>query len=276
MVSGHISGTGLSRRKFLACCGGALCASLPISAQSQEKVPAGALNAACSWNAEPPTGDAWLFQSSDLAKKIMGEVVKAVGLRAAAFEIHAGSVPNAAAYIDSKTFKRMIVYSETWAQRTFGSGGDSYWMGIALLSHECAHHFNNDTLELLKPNLTVNAFAASATETHRKELAADEFAGFVVGRMKGSLQQAQDLFSTLPETATGSHPARSVRLEAVTVGWQRGNGEARNSEACQPDWVGPQFKAHGVDCRQIRLCKSAKPKMAVACRDSTSNKWFYE
>ena len=237
------------------------------------------MKSACSWNAQPLSGDIWLFQSSDLAKKIMVQVVDIVGLKPN-FEVRAGNVPNAAAYVDAKSFTRMIVYSEDWAQKTFGrdNGSASYWMGIALLAHECAHHLNNDTLELLKTNTPASAFAVAATSNHRKELAADEFAGFVVGRMNGSLQQAQALFRTLSETASDSHPARSVRLEAVAVGWQRARPDvtAPTPAACKQDWIGPQFRAQGLDCRQLRLCPSGKDKTVVACRDTALNKWFYE
>lgn len=270
---------GASRRAFLTGCGGFCSTLFSRSVFSQELVTADAMRSACSWNAATRNVDTWLFQSSELAKKIMGEVVDAIGLKPN-FEVRAGSVPNAAAYIDTKTFNRMIVYSESWAQQTFGrnDAGTSYWMGIALLAHECAHHYNNDTLELLKTNVSVNAFAVAATANHKKELAADEFAGFVVGRMNGSLQQAQALFLTLPETASDSHPVRSVRVEAATVGWRRARPDAGVTApaTCQQDWIGPQFKAQGVDCRQLRLCPSGQPKTVVACRDTAQNKWFYE
>ena len=82
---------------------------------------------------------------------------------------------------------------------------------MALLSHEIAHHLNGHTLEA----------GGSRPPT---ELEADKFAGFAVGKLGGSLQEAQWLFRQLSAEGSETHPPRSARLEAVAVGWRDATG----------------------------------------------------
>ncbi len=70
------------------------------------------------------------------------------------------------------------------------------------------------------------------------ELEADKFAGFVVGKLGGDLQEAQWLFRQLPAAGSDTHPPRSARLEAVAVGWREATGgqtvDARVSTNSEP------------------------------------------
>ena len=58
---------------------------------------------------------------------------------------------------------------------------------------------------------------------HKWELEADEFSGFVLGRMGSSLKEAQSAIATLKyEKATSTHPAKANRMKAIKKGWTRG------------------------------------------------------
>ncbi|MGR3614632.1 MAG: hypothetical protein ACU0BB_01145 [Paracoccaceae bacterium] len=150
-------------------------------------------------------GDIYSFSSSQQAKDMVAEIMSTVSL-VPRFEIMAANVPNAAAVIHDG--QRLIVYSEDWIQNTIPN---NRWAAVSLLGHEIAHHLNGHTLE----------DTGSRPPT---ELEADRFAGFAVGKLGGSLQDAQWLFRQLPAEGSQSHPPRSARLEAVAVGWREATG----------------------------------------------------
>lgn len=145
------------------------------------------------------------FSSSKHAEDMVAQILSTVGL-APRFKIFAANVPNAAAVIDGE--ERLIVYSEDWIQNSISN---NRWAAVALLSHEIAHHLNGHTLEA----------GGSRPPT---ELEADKFAGFAVGKLGGSLQEAQWLFRQLPSEGSSTHPPRGARLEAVAVGWREATG----------------------------------------------------
>ncbi len=159
------------------------------------------------------------FSSSQQAKDMVAQILSTVGL-VPRFKVFAANVPNAAAVIDGE--ERLIVYSEDWIQNSISN---NRWAAVALLGHEIAHHLNGHTLEA----------GGSRPPT---ELEADKFAGFVVGKLGGDLQEAQWLFRQLPAAGSDTHPPRSARLEAVAVGWREATGgqtvDARVSTNSEP------------------------------------------
>ncbi len=173
------------------------------------------------------------FSSSQQAKDMVAQILSTVGL-VPRFKVFAANVPNAAAVIDGE--ERLIVYSEDWIQNSISN---NRWAAVALLGHEIAHHLNGHTLEA----------GGSRPPT---ELEADKFAGFVVGKLGGDLQEAQWLFRQLPAAGSDTHPPRSARLEAVAVGWREAIGgqtvDARvstNSEPARNSVAGDWFVIAG-------------------------------
>lgn len=159
------------------------------------------------------------FASSDEARALVADIMSTVGL-VPRFTVFAANVPNAAAVIEGE--ERLIVYSENWIQNTIA---DNRWAAVSLMAHEIAHHLNGHTLEA----------GGSRPPT---ELEADSFAGFAVGRLGGSLQDAQWLFNQLPATGSDTHPPRSARLEAVAVGWREASaGQKAPGPAPEPPVV---------------------------------------
>ncbi|NDC77320.1 MAG: hypothetical protein EBZ67_05555 [Chitinophagia bacterium] len=87
------------------------------------------------------------------------------------------------------------------------SGQD--WETLTVLAHELDHHINNHILNPLP----------GATQ-HERELEADESAGFIIYLMGGSLDQATQVFATVPEQGTYTHPGRAARVTSVRKGWE--------------------------------------------------------
>ncbi len=105
--------------------------------------------------------------------------------------------------------RRYLIYDRKmfdWAD------GRVRWRHVAIMAHEIAHHLNGDTTG-----------THGAVHDHEEELAADYFAGFVVARLGGTLDQALSMTDILSERASKTHPARADRRVAVTEGWDAGN-----------------------------------------------------
>ena len=107
---------------------------------------------------------------------------------------------------------RYILYDEAFFTKVSASTGTD-WGLTSILAHEVGHHLNGHTLK-------------GGGSNHKVELQADEFSGFVLARMGCSLSDAQSAVSNLlPDEASPTHPAKQDRLNAIEVGWNRGNGK---------------------------------------------------
>lgn len=83
-----------------------------------------------------------------------------------------------------------------------------------LLAHAIGHHLNLHDAE-------------SPGTRAEKELQADEFAGFVLGRMGASLAEAQQALVALPgEASNKNYPQKKLRIEAAAAGWAKANPAA--------------------------------------------------
>lgn len=225
---------------------------LASSANSQTLINVDVKKHACSFAPdEVIENEIYSFASSKEAEDLVKRIVSTVGL-VPRFDVFAANVPNAAAIIDGED--RLIVYSESWIRNTIP---DNKWAVVALMSHEIAHHLNGHTLEA----------GGSRPPT---ELEADKFAGFAVGKLGGSLQDAQWLFRQLPKAGSDTHPPQSARLEAVAVGWRdaTGGGTLRSQETVQETQERPTGYIIPVSSQRILttgdLRSFSKPELRLA------------
>lgn len=222
----------------------------------------------------PPGGACWnagavrsvsskiaTFTSSAEANDLVGQIVKVVGLQPN-FDVLAGAVSNAVALFDRPTGKRYIVYSEAWLQTFLAATRNKRWAGVGLLAHEIGHHLNGDSLD-------------GIGSQPPRELKADYFAGFVIGRMGGGAQDAQACFELLNEMGSATHPPRADRIEASVVGWRSAQGSSPSTPTQQsapstayPRWLGAQFEKHGKTCRIGERLVDGKPVQFSVCRGS--------
>lgn len=177
---------------------------LVLPAMSQELLPIKKENS-CSYYGEDIADDVYGFASSNEAEDAVSEIVDAVGLQKN-FVIKAGNVPNAVATMQNG--KRLIIYSQDFMVKLKQRTGTK-WAAYGILAHEVGHHLNAHTLEDggSKPPL---------------ELAADQFSGFILGKMGATLEQAQSaVHAKASARGSSTHPPRSARLEAIAVGWNK-------------------------------------------------------
>lgn len=108
--------------------------------------------------------------------------------------------------------ERFILYDQNFFKRIEDKAAND-WAAVSILAHEIGHHLNGHALN-------------DEGSSHKWELEADEFSGFVLGRMGSTLQDAQSAINTLKyEKATRTHPAKADRLNAIQKGWNRGHGK---------------------------------------------------
>jgi TPR repeat protein len=107
--------------------------------------------------------------------------------------------------------ERFILYDKNFFNR-IEDKAENNWAAVSILAHEIGHHLNGHALN-------------DEGSSHKWELEADEFSGFVLKRMGSTLVDAQSAISTLKlEKATRTHPAKADRLEAIEKGWVNAGG----------------------------------------------------
>ena len=115
---------------------------------------------------------------------------------------------------------RYIMYDPEFM--TSLSYGDQ-WSNKFILAHEVGHHINGHTVDVLAANITNKV---SLSTSRIQELEADEFAGFVLGRLGASLSDALSGVQSLSDSddSYSTHPRRSRRIAAIKKGFNESGG----------------------------------------------------
>ena len=181
-----------------------------ITAQAKFDLP----SETCSYFGKEINENIYSFKSTKEAKEIVSRIVNSVGLEQN-FEILAANVPNASAVI--KEGKRFILYSQVFIE-SIEKNTQTKWSSISILAHEIGHHLNGHTLDDIgsRPN---------------KELEADKFSGFVCYKLGANLNEAQAAMRLIASSSgSDTHPPKSARLEAISIGWYNAKEENDKSE----------------------------------------------
>lgn len=161
----------------------------------------------CSFDDVAPNTEAYLYDPSDEAGRIVSEIVDALGLTKN-FLVRASGVRNAVATTEGG--QRYILYSTTFLEK-FKGDEHTRWAAYAVLAHEIGHHLNGD-----------NFGETDAKRRKIYELEADRFSGSVLRMLGANLMQAQSGVESLErEWETVTHPAKIARREAVATGWKK-------------------------------------------------------
>ena len=98
------------------------------------------------------------------------------------------------------------------------------WSSTSILAHEIAHHVNGHTLGEKETTLS---------ESRQMELEADEYSGFILGKLGASITQAQEainIYSSNADDSYSTHPSKDKRLKAIYKGWSKAKGQGSNND----------------------------------------------
>jgi len=121
---------------------------------------------------------------------------------------------------------RYILYDKDFMDSL--DSGDN-WNSLFILAHEVGHHINGHSLDLL-------LYATEAVEPEtlankrNQELEADEFAGFILGKLGATLKQTSssiNLISSEKDDTYDTHPSKSKRLASIKTGFNKALGKEK-------------------------------------------------
>lgn len=167
------------------------------------------LTHACAYDGETADPELYGFESATEADSIVTEILNAVSLEKN-FTLLASNCANALATVNGG--ERYILYSTAFLEQ-FKSDAHTRWAAYSVLAHEIGHHLNNH-----------NFAEADPGKRKKMELEADKFSGGVLRLLGAKLEDAQaGLENFAVETGSLTHPPKSARREAITVGWKKQN-----------------------------------------------------
>ena len=115
---------------------------------------------------------------------------------------------------------RYILYDKAFMNSL--SRGNN-WSNLFILAHEVGHHVNGHSLDLVLYAAEVLE-AETLASRRQQELEADEFAGFVLGKLGASLSETTTVLNSLAndrDDTYSTHPSKSKRLIAINKGYSK-------------------------------------------------------
>lgn len=250
-----VQSIGMVSRRFLLVGAGSLYFSMPALTQVQSTVN---LGDNCSYFGEALPTSVVTFQSDNEAESTINEIIDISGLTKN-FVVRAAGVPNAAAVIQGA--QRLILYNQGFMMSVRQQTGTP-WGPRSIMAHEIGHHLNAHTLDQIgsRPD---------------KELEADYFSGFVLGRMGAELKDTTRAMELLgSNSGSSTHPAKHDRIAAITNGWSRATqsitgkekkaDEPRTKQSTRPRSDDSCEYANDGECDEPDLCERGTD--ATDCR----------
>ena len=196
--------------------------TVTVSAQKYIKIDP---KRACSYYGETPGEELAVFDADKDALEFVASVTKYTGVPQN-FKVYAGNVRNALAHQADAGGERQIIYNQDFMRATVKSTGEK-WAAISVMAHEIGHHISAHPL-------------GSATKPKREqELEADKYSGYVLRRMRATLEQAKVAMERQPDLAKAGYPDKSARLAAIQNGWIEADDQAKE-ELTPPKQTSPQ------------------------------------
>ena len=157
------------------------------------------------------------FHTYDGIENLVKKITGSIGLKPNFILVPCPNIQNCAALIYDDNL-RYIVYDKPFMDNIAKSVGTN-WSNLMILTHEIGHHLNGHTL--IKGN---------KEEGRNEELEADEFAGFILGKMGANIKQAIAAMDGIPHPACdveyfSDHPCKIKRVNAIKSGWTKATGK---------------------------------------------------
>lgn len=169
------------------------------------------------------------FSDNKQANSALEEILSVIGASKRFVLQPCNNVPNAAAL--TLLGVRYIYYNPEWMSNLKYSND---WVNYFILAHEVGHHINNHTIDAaLRLNGQLKG-SSNLSASRIEELEADEFAGFVLGRLGATLEES--LLATKNfangDDSFSSHPNRDKRVNAIKKGFNNSGGKkSKNIES---------------------------------------------
>jgi hypothetical protein len=158
-----------------------------------------------------------------IVDSVINQIVRVVGLKRNFIIKASNKVLYARAYsqVNNNYGEDRVIYYNPSIAKSLRNDTGYNWKLIGILAHEIGHHLNGHIQQNAKPNPTL-------------EIEADEFAGFVINLLEGSLTQALEAVNAIPkDEATSTHPSKADRMMFVIKGWQ--NSQAKTKSIVRTD-----------------------------------------
>ncbi len=209
-----------------------------------------------------PFGMSNLRKADKDAIKVVQWIADTIGMEAN-FSVTQASFkqsPIAIAYFQDG--RRKITYDAEL--RFINDNGEISFDDVATIAHEMGH-------------LLGGHFTKIRRSPHEQELEADRLAGFIIGKLGGTANQASDWTDKMNHKDTLTHPGRKKRKKAAQEGWRLAQKTtAREARVnCMNRWLSPTFTLHHQYCRIAWRCDQSPPASAMACQ-SLSGEWHWQ
>lgn len=174
------------------------------------------------------------FSDSNEAKKYLDEICSAAGIKSNFIMVQCNSINTCLAvekdgdpyilYDNSflNKLKPSIAYGFT--EKSINSNSNNKdWASLTILAHEIGHHINQHFSKTIR----------SVSSLKDLELQADEYAGHIISKLGGSLQQGEKVYNSevVSVNATLSHPSRADRIKAFQEGYNKENTKNLNQSS---------------------------------------------
>lgn len=165
------------------------------------------------------------FRTDDGIERLINKITSQIGLKPNFILIPCPEIKNAMALIYNDNL-RYIVYDKPFLDE-ISKNVKTNWSNTMILAHEIGHHLNGHTLNF-----------GNKEETRKEELEADEFAGFILGKMGASKKEAIAAMNGIPHPDCdleyfSDHPCKTKRVEAIKIGWSNAKGKVYDISAKQ-------------------------------------------
>lgn len=166
------------------------------------------------------------FSNNKAADSALDEILNVIGASKRFVIQPCSNIDNAAAI--TLLGVRYIFYNPNWMSDLEYSGD---WVNKFILAHEVGHHINNHTIDVALRISGQIKNSQDLASSRFEELEADEFAGFVLGRLGANLNQALSAVQNLSNSddTYSTHPKRDKRINAVKKGFKNSGGKINSS-----------------------------------------------
>ena len=168
------------------------------------------------------------FLSDSSADTALDKILNVIGASKRFVLQSCGNINNAVAL--SYKGVRYIMYDPDFMRRISSSND---WVNMFILAHEVGHHINGHSVDVLLSDQDIAQVSLSQKRT--QELEADEFAGFVLGRLGANLNDALSSVSSMSDgdDSYSTHPSRSKRQAAIRKGFNESGGKVDSSRSVE-------------------------------------------